>query len=230
MTGIPTDALPDQAGKSCPYCRFPIKQGLPVVTCDSCSSTHHDDCWAENKGCAVVGCGGGPIREAQAPPAGKPLPLTEPNPARLQVDIEPTVAARGTVGTGKAIDPWAVSRPLNFGQAVYSGFHNYFRANGRASRSAYWYWSLFAFMAAMLAAIPKTATASNIVVLALAIPGIMIFIRRAHDSGRSGWWAAAFFLPIVGFVVWIWIGVAPTGPDNQWGPGKSIGQGSGPYS
>ncbi|MEV4422459.1 hypothetical protein AB0L40_21155 [Patulibacter sp. NPDC049589] len=50
-------ATPEDVGRSCPYCRFPLKPGAGVTDCGTCHATHHDDCWAEGGGCAVVGCG-----------------------------------------------------------------------------------------------------------------------------------------------------------------------------
>jgi hypothetical protein len=47
------------AGTSCPYCRFPLKQGAEVVVCSACAAPHHADCWHDNGGCAVFACEGG---------------------------------------------------------------------------------------------------------------------------------------------------------------------------
>jgi hypothetical protein len=44
------------AGRSCPYCRFPLKEGTAAERCDSCNSLHHEDCWSDGGGCAVLGC------------------------------------------------------------------------------------------------------------------------------------------------------------------------------
>ncbi len=44
------------AGRSCPYCRFPLKEGVAAERCDSCNSLHHEDCWHDGGGCAVLGC------------------------------------------------------------------------------------------------------------------------------------------------------------------------------
>ena len=49
-----------EAGRACPYCRFALKSGIPVVDCAACSAVHHAECWADNGGCAIVGCAGGP--------------------------------------------------------------------------------------------------------------------------------------------------------------------------
>lgn len=58
----------EDAGRTCPYCRFTLKPGVPVVDCDICGAAHHAECWADNGGCAVFGCTGGPSAGADAPP------------------------------------------------------------------------------------------------------------------------------------------------------------------
>jgi hypothetical protein len=64
----PTGAHPaagEEVGKTCPYCRFPLKPGEQVMTCPACKVPHHADCWSENRGCTTYGCQGG----ASAAPA-----------------------------------------------------------------------------------------------------------------------------------------------------------------
>lgn len=80
----------DDVGRSCPYCRFALKEGGAATVCGECSAVHHTDCWADNGGCAVVGCLGGPGNaETQArgegpppiPPAPpRPVPPPQPDP------------------------------------------------------------------------------------------------------------------------------------------------------
>lgn len=41
----------------CSFCQTPIKNELESFICPSCHSPYHKDCWLENKGCAVYGCG-----------------------------------------------------------------------------------------------------------------------------------------------------------------------------
>ena len=41
----------------CTFCQTPIKNEEEEILCPSCTSPYHIDCWAENKGCAVYGCG-----------------------------------------------------------------------------------------------------------------------------------------------------------------------------
>jgi len=41
----------------CTFCQTPIKNAAEELECPSCNSPYHNDCWIENKGCAVYGCG-----------------------------------------------------------------------------------------------------------------------------------------------------------------------------
>ena len=56
------------AGRSCPYCRFPLKEGGELVRCGHCHAPHHADCWDENQGCAVLGCAGAPSANTSSQP------------------------------------------------------------------------------------------------------------------------------------------------------------------
>ncbi|MBX7043477.1 MAG: hypothetical protein K1X85_11310, partial [Ignavibacteria bacterium] len=46
-----------QGKNICSFCQTPIKNELESFFCPSCHSPYHKDCWLENKGCAVYGCG-----------------------------------------------------------------------------------------------------------------------------------------------------------------------------
>lgn len=43
--------------KICEYCQTNIKNSSEVVVCPKCQTPYHPDCWLENGGCAVYGCG-----------------------------------------------------------------------------------------------------------------------------------------------------------------------------
>ncbi|MFP3903147.1 MAG: RING finger protein [Armatimonadota bacterium] len=65
-----TVAGDDEVGKTCPFCRFPIKPGENIVVCPECGVPHHADCWEENGGCTTYGCTGG--RQAAGQPTAAP--------------------------------------------------------------------------------------------------------------------------------------------------------------
>ncbi len=68
------------SGRSCPYCRFAIKQGTAIVACGACHAPHHQDCWTDNGGCAIVACDGGPAAgtSQHAPPPTRRHPVAPP--------------------------------------------------------------------------------------------------------------------------------------------------------
>ena len=100
---------------------------------------------------------------------------------------------------------------MKFQTAIKSGFQNYANFNGRASRSAYWYWQLFVLVAAnSLSAI--FSTFGTIFSVAMIIPSIAVGWRRMHDTNRAGWWS---IIPIAGFI----FALQQSDPDmNEYGP------------
>lgn len=88
-------ALSADAGRSCPYCRFALKEGTAVMVCGSCRAPHHLDCWSDNTGCAVLGCAGGPEPGSQARTTPQPafaIP-TAPSATREQTWVAAQPAA-----------------------------------------------------------------------------------------------------------------------------------------
>ena len=85
---------------------------------------------------------------------------------------------------------------MSFISAVQSGFRNYVNFKGRATRSEYWWWTLFALI---LQAVSTAASddVGAVVSLALLVPSIMVAIRRMHDTNHRGWW---MLFPIVNLV------------------------------
>lgn len=54
--------------------------------------------------------------------------------------------------------------------------------------------------------------------LAQLIPYSAVYVRRLHDTDRSGWWALLNLLPIVGaLVVFVWLCSIGTDGDNRYG-------------
>ncbi|MEV4422449.1 hypothetical protein AB0L40_21105 [Patulibacter sp. NPDC049589] len=72
MSANSRPARVDEAGRSCPYCRFPLKPGTGVAECGSCHAVHHDECWEEGGGCAVVGCNATSETRTLVTPAAPP--------------------------------------------------------------------------------------------------------------------------------------------------------------
>src|SRR3954447_7120056 len=81
----------EMVGRTCPYCRFGLEEGVGVIACPVCKAVHHDDCWEENGGCAVALCAGGPSLGAtpQEEAQQVPPPVADPTPPPLPVVVPP---------------------------------------------------------------------------------------------------------------------------------------------
>jgi uncharacterized membrane protein YhaH (DUF805 family) len=115
---------------------------------------------------------------------------------------------------------------MNFGEAIKSGFNKYVTFSGRACRSEFWYWTLFAILVAIAAIIidrelvdSDTGLVQPLTSLALFLPGLAVTIRRLHDVDRSGWWFLIAFT-IIGllFPLLIWDCTKGTTGANRFGP------------
>ena len=85
---------------------------------------------------------------------------------------------------------------MNFLDSIKSGFRNYATFSGRASRSEYWWWTLFSIIASSASSGFGDAI-SSLVTAALFLPSIAVGVRRMHDTDHRGWWV---IVPIVNLV------------------------------
>jgi uncharacterized membrane protein YhaH (DUF805 family) len=116
---------------------------------------------------------------------------------------------------------------VSFIEAIQSGFRNYVNFNGRASRSEFWYWVLFALLIGIAASIIDSIVAPNsvygplssILALAFFLPGLAVSVRRLHDLDRSGWFVLLHFIPLIGSIILlIWFCMRGTLGSNRFGP------------
>lgn len=100
---------------------------------------------------------------------------------------------------------------MNMKEAVISGYRKSFQKRGRATRSEFWYFSLWFLILEvigqvfhqLLMADARTGHASlplplllvgmvfSLFMLLTTYPLVAVQIRRLHDVGRSGWWVGA---------------------------------------
>jgi uncharacterized membrane protein YhaH (DUF805 family) len=113
---------------------------------------------------------------------------------------------------------------VNFQQAIQSGFANYATFRSRASRSEFWYWQLFLVVAGLVAELfdvgigVRGAPLSGLFCLVTLVPNIAIYVRRLHDTDRSGWWLLLFFVPLIGAIVLIvWLCTKGSHGYNRFG-------------
>ncbi|MEJ9225470.1 MULTISPECIES: DUF805 domain-containing protein [Priestia] len=89
---------------------------------------------------------------------------------------------------------------------------NYATFRGRATRTEYWMFTLFAYIFTLvlyaLVFIDSIALLVSILILlygvAMILPSLAVTVRRLHDTGRSGWWYLINFVPVIGGI-WLLI-------------------------
>ena len=108
---------------------------------------------------------------------------------------------------------------MSFADAIKSGFRNYVTFKGRASRSEFWWWTLFAVLVQSATSIIDD-TVNSIASLALLLPGIAVNVRRLHDTNRRGTWLLwPVFTLVVGIVSFILFAVSASldlNDANNW--------------
>jgi len=110
--------------------------------------------------------------------------------------------------------------------AIRSGLRNYVTFSGRASRSEYWYWVLFAVLVAIASAIVdhamfplvSTGPIEGLTSLILFLPGLAVSARRLHDIDRTAWWILITFTVIGIILLLIWACTRGTAGANRFGP------------
>ena len=126
---------------------------------------------------------------------------------------------------------------MGFTEAIRSGFDHYVKFDGRASRSAYWWWALFVFIVGIVANVldgvfglqqfrefngqmyAAGGVISGLATLALLLPNLSVTIRRLHDTDRSGWWWFIVIIPVVGWIIYLYFMIARGTPGpNRFGP------------
>lgn len=119
---------------------------------------------------------------------------------------------------------------------------NYAQFNGRSRRSEYWYVVLANFIIMMIMYIffipamvgitqtGQPSTGASIIsfigmaimaiyCIAMFVPGLALFVRRLHDTGKSGWFILLGLIPYIGGIVLFVFSVLDSQPgENQYGP------------
>lgn len=110
-------------------------------------------------------------------------------------------------GHAGGAQPYAAAPARSFTEAVAVCFQKYATFRGRASRSEYWWFTLFVTLLGLLGALLEGAMGSDgqalsgIISLATFLPSLSVTVRRLHDTDRSGWWIGAFWLGIIPFAI-----------------------------
>ena len=118
---------------------------------------------------------------------------------------------------------------------------NYAVFKGRTTRKEFWMFALFNIIVAIALGVIVSiisimanmtavdsdcfiGTVSNLYVLFMLLPTVSILVRRLHDIGRSGWYCLLAFIPLVGIICMIIIGLIDTEPfPNEYGISSKFG-------
>ena len=107
---------------------------------------------------------------------------------------------------------------MGFFAAIGSGFRKYAVFSGRASRSEYWYFTLFVALLALLSAALVGTDLIAVPLLPVLLPAITVEVRRLHDLDRSGWWWWIGAIPLLGPLIKIgWYCRGGTIGENKYG-------------
>lgn len=128
---------------------------------------------------------------------------------------------------------------MTLSESVKTCFAKFTTWQGRATRSEYWYFTLFSILCAIAAVAvdsvlgtsftftdPTTGTEASfgygwfylIVALVNFLPGLAVLVRRLHDTGRSGWWYWIALVPLIGVIMLlVWFCSRGTVGDNKFG-------------
>ena len=126
---------------------------------------------------------------------------------------------------------------MNFFDSVVSAFKNYFNFSGRASRSEFWWFTLFAFVYNFVtsliayaiafaiagddwAAVDLIGQLLNFLAYIPILPAAFcVTVRRLHDIGHSGWYQLVILIPCVGIIMYlVWTLTEGNSIPNVYGP------------
>ncbi len=115
--------------------------------------------------------------------------------------------------------------------AVRSVYSHYFTIRGRATRSEFWWFQLYLWLAYLaLAAISIGASvvfkiedgypffSIGVFYLFNIIPSFTVLVRRLHDSSKSAWWLLLVLLNGPGVIILFVFTLLGSEADNQYGP------------
>jgi uncharacterized membrane protein YhaH (DUF805 family) len=116
------------------------------------------------------------------------------------------------------------------------GFKKYATFSGRATRSEYWYFTLITvIIGILLSGIDVILGTYNwdveigllggIFSLVIFIPSLALFVRRLHDTNRTGWWFFILLIPIIGFIVLLVFLCIDSKEDNKYGANPKANNG-----
>ena len=112
----------------------------------------------------------------------------------------------GTCGSGLTI----ITESVNFKEAILLGFRNYVNFSGRATRSEFWWWTLFSYGTYVVLnlflgnSFPSLGIIGPLWGLATLSPSLAVGARRLHDINRTAMWLFLWIGMIPGLLLLFW--------------------------
>lgn len=91
---------------------------------------------------------------------------------------------------------------MTFGESISTCFSKYATFDGRATRSEFWWFFLFTFLASAAASM-VSETLSGLFSLAVLLPSLAVGARRLHDVDKSAWLLLLWLIPVIGWIILI---------------------------
>ena len=107
---------------------------------------------------------------------------------------------------------------MTFLDSIETCFKKSFQIKGRASKSEFWWFTLFYFIAIFLLVVINETLA--IIFLLIILPAsICVTVRRLHDQGKSGFFYFISIIPYVGGLILLFMcAMDGTKGKNKFGP------------
>lgn len=139
--------------------------------------------------------------------------------------VQPAPSFSGQDNSGFSYGSSSGPKMVSFEDSVKIGLSKYSTFSGRATRSEYWFFTLFyslvifaTFWLSIIFDYEFIAFLSVAIWLALLLPTISVLVRRLHDTGKSGWWYWISLVPFVGIVLIVFLCQQSELAPNKYGP------------
>ena len=101
-------------------------------------------------------------------------------------------------------------------ESIRTCFRKYFVFSGRATRSEFWWFFLFALVSIIV--VFFVPVVGWVYAIAMQIPVLAVMVRRLHDLNLSGWWALVWLIPFIDWLLLLWLAFPGTFGPNRFGP------------
>ena len=109
---------------------------------------------------------------------------------------------------------------MNFVESIQTCYKKFFDFNGRASKSEFWCFQLYAIIIYSLMFVFQGDLVLVFSILAIAntIPVYAAAVRRLHDIDKSGWMVLISVIPFIGLFIFVLLIRDGSKGKNRFGP------------